>query len=1189
VAALALMAGAGQWLQVSADVPQVAANTWASAGDFGAMPDGTASAPLNDGRIVVAGGHSSDGTLVSQVGIYDPALQSWQDGGQLATARTGHTASTLPDGRVLIAGGRTATGPSSDVEIYNPGTRQSVHAGDMWIARVNHAAADLGNGKVLLVGGSNGSGFLDYVELFDSETGQTESLIVRLAVAREKLTATRLLDGHVLIAGGRNESGNLAIAEIFVSGSHSIFETGSLRTPRSGHAAVLLPNNNQVLIAGGTVDGAPAASAELYADWRDGFRAVPNPMSQARADAVAGVLPQHDLAFVGGGGSPSGDYFGYATVKTDRADYWPGETVTITGSGWQPGETVTLKISEDADTHNDFTYTAVADAQGNIVNTEFAPIENEVFHHFGMRFYLTATGAASTALNTFTDGNSTVTGTVVQSGTNAPISGAIVTCASGCNGNPPPSTATLADGTYLLAVQFPGNVGTTVTLTVSANGYVGQTSAPFTAGHQQIVQNKNFSLEPNVRPTSTSVVCAPDSIAVNASSTCTATVSDTGTGTATVPGGSVAFASNSSGTFDVPSCTLSGSPASCAVVYTATARGTGTHAITGSYSATSSHTNSNSAAFNLTVNKANQATLNLTTPASLVYGTPGTASVTGGSGDGAVTFSAGSSTGCSVNATTGAIAVTNASGNCAITAEKTSDDNYLVATAGPNTVALEKADAEVTVAGFSGTYDAQPHGATGTATGVGEADLSSQLDLGATFTNAPGGTANWTFTGGDNYVSESGSVQIVINKADATVSVSGYTGTYDGNPHGATGAATGVGGVALPGLNLGDSFTNVPGGTANWTFEGGTNYEDESGNVEIVIDPKAASVKADDKTKTYGDPNPALTATAEDVVAGDTLNYSLSTSALQFSWVGNYPITVTPGDNPNYVVTAVQGTLAIETRPATIKANDKEKAYNTDNPLLDAVVTGTVNGDVLDYTLATTATKTSDVGVYPIVVTVGSNPNYAVVPTDGTLTIVKATQQITFPAIGPKNYGDVFTVSASASSGLAVTFAASGSCSVAGAVVTVNAVGSCTVIASQAGNNNYLAAPNVPQTFDATYTWSGVLQPINQEGSSIFKLGSTIPVKFQLTGASASITNLAAKIYVAKVSNGAAGNEYEALTNANADAGNQFRYDPAGQLYIYNWGTKLSGAGLIASEGTWQIRIDLLDGAVHTVLVTLKK
>ena len=99
-------------------------------------------------------------------------------------------------------------------------------------------------------------------------------------------------------------------------------------------------------------------------------------------------------------------------MKTDRTDYWPGEPVTVTGSGWQPGETVTLIISEDADTHFDFTYTAVADAVGNITNAEFAPIENEIFHHFGKKFYVAARGAASQALNTFTDGNATINGTV---------------------------------------------------------------------------------------------------------------------------------------------------------------------------------------------------------------------------------------------------------------------------------------------------------------------------------------------------------------------------------------------------------------------------------------------------------------------------------------------------------------------------------------------------------------------------------------------------------------------------------------------------------------------------------------------------------------------------------------------------------------------------------------------------------
>ena len=65
-------------------------------------------------------------------------------------------------------------------------------------------------------------------------------------------------------------------------------------------------------------------------------------------------------------------------------------------------------------------------------------------------------------------------------------------------------------------------------------------------------------------------------------------------------------------------------------------------------------------------------------------------------------------------------------------------------------------------------YDAAAHGATGTATGVGGVDLSAELNLGATFTDVPGGTANWTFTGGTNYNDQSGDAAIIISKADAT-------------------------------------------------------------------------------------------------------------------------------------------------------------------------------------------------------------------------------------------------------------------------------------------------------------------------------------------------------------------------------------------------------------------------------------
>src|SRR5207248_2991882 len=138
---------------------------------------------------------------------------------------------------------------------------------------------------------------------------------------------------------------------------------------------------------------------------------------------------------------------------------------------------------------------------------------------------------------------------------------------------------------------------------------------------------------------------------------------------------------------------------------------------------------------------------------------------------------------------------------------------------------INKADALVNVTGYTGVYDGAAHGASGTATGVAGANLGAGLNLGATFTDVPGGTANWSFSGGTNYNNQNGTAAIVINKADAAVSVTGYTGVYRSEARRAGDTATGVGGTNLgAGLNLGATFTDVPGGTANWTASGGTNY-----------------------------------------------------------------------------------------------------------------------------------------------------------------------------------------------------------------------------------------------------------------------------------------------------------------------------------------------------------------------------
>ena len=75
------------------------------------------------------------------------------------------------------------------------------------------------------------------------------------------------------------------------------------------------------------------------------------------------------------------------------------------------------------------------------------------------------------------------------------------------------------------------------------------------------------------------------------------------------------------------------------------------------------------------------------------------------------------------------------------------------------------------------------------------------------------------------------------------------------------------------------------------------------------------------------------------------------------------------------------------------------------------------------------------------------------------LTVGRANQTISFGALADKTLGDPdFTVSATASSGLAVSFAASGSCTIAGNLVHLTGAGSCTITASQAGNANYNAA-----------------------------------------------------------------------------------------------------------------------------------
>lgn len=118
-------------------------------------------------------------------------------------------------------------------------------------------------------------------------------------------------------------------------------------------------------------------------------------------------------------------------------------------------------------------------------------------------------------------------------------------------------------------------------------------------------------------------------------------------------------------------------------------------------------------------------------------------------------------------------------------------------------------------------------------------------------------------------------------------------------------------------------------------------------------------------------------------------------------------------------------------------------------------------------------------------------------------------------------------------------------------------------------------------TVTVTLSWSNVLQPINVDGSSAFKQGSTVPVKFTLTGASAGIGTVVARLYVQRIGAGA-GSELEALSTSAASTGNEFRYDASSGQYIFNLGTKK------LTPGQYQLRIDLGDGVLRTVIISLR-
>jgi hypothetical protein len=180
----------------------------------------------------------------------------------------------------------------------------------------------------------------------------------------------------------------------------------------------------------------------------------------------------------------------------------------------------------------------------------------------------------------------------------------------------------------------------------------------------------------------------------------------------------------------------------------------------------------------------------------------------------------------------------------------------------------------------------------------------------------------------------------------------------------------------------------------------------------------------------------------------------------------------------NYTVTATAGTpqsATINTAFATaLQATVKESNVVQNN--IPVTFTAPVSGPSGTFaSSATVNTNASGIATAPAFTANGTagGPYNVVASLAGgspsanfALTNTKGSQTITFTTLANKTFGNAdFGVSATASSGLTVTFTASGNCTISTNTVHLTGAGACTITAHQAGDGNYNAAPDVPQGF----------------------------------------------------------------------------------------------------------------------------
>jgi trimeric autotransporter adhesin len=939
--------GAFTTISSSNRVRLAAIGTDGTVGAWNYKADGAVNALAISGSTVYIGGafgyitpNGLSATARNRLAAVDTSngiIQSWNPNAD------GAVYALLLNGATLYAGGDfTTIGSTARSRLAAIGTDGTLGS---WNPRAGGRVNTLAiSGSTLYVGG-----------VFNSVGGEVRNMLAAVASDGTLTTwnpnvggsspavNTLALAGSTLYVGGTfttvNGTGRNNLAAVGTDGALASWN------PNAGNTVSALAVSGSTVYAGGTFTTMGGTTRNrLAAIGTDGTLASwdPNAGNAVNALAVSGSTVYAGGTFTTMGGTTRNRL---AAIGTDG-----------TLASWNPGanSTVNALTASGTTVYAGGTFTTI----GGVSRTSVAAIGTD---------------------GTLAGWAPTVTGsgvyTLTMSGSTLYIGG-YLTAVNGVTRNTMASVET--DGT--LNSWNPDGVASYTTSAIATNPSTGQVVAGGSFLTIGGAPRPYLALFNPLSATTTGLVAAPNPVTVGNSVTLTATVSPaTATGTVTFKEGATTLGSGD----------LTGGSAT----YSTTSFTAGNHSLTASYGGDISNGGSTSSPYDLTVSNAaaSVSVASSLNPSAYGQNVTFTATVSPNGLTGTVDFK---DNGVAVAGCTGVTlsndqAVCQIStlgiGNLPITAVYSGNGSYGLAT-GTLTggQAVNKADQTITF----GTVPDKSFGdadftvsATGGASGNPVTFASQTASVcttnGVTVQIVTIGTCiiRASQSGDSNYNAATAvDRSFTVNKATATCNVIGWSGTYDTAAHSASGSCTGIGGVPLTGLSPGSNFTNVPGGTANWSFTN-ANYADQSGSVNIAITRATPGCTVTPYNVTY-DATPHIAAGSCTGIGGTSLaGLNLTgTTHVNAGTYGNdaWSFTDSTG-NYNNANGTVNDVIAKAIPTATLNVTNSPVTYDgSPHAATVGISVSSVPGAVSAILTGGAASQTA-VGAYPVTATFTPN------------------------------------------------------------------------------------------------------------------------------------------------------------------------------------------------------------------------